>query len=71
MNFIVVYALTEALHPTYIGYFDSRKWEPVMQWICLAIFMLLVTFAVVWNIFANTWVPGYYPESDYRDGIAS
>lgn len=43
-----------------------RKWEPVMQWICLAIFMLLVTFAVVWNIFANTWVPGYYPESDYR-----
>ncbi len=43
---------------------NFRYWETVVQWICLTIFVLLVTFAVIWNIFANKWVPGYYPESD-------
>jgi hypothetical protein len=28
--------------------------------------MLLVAFAIVWNVFANDWVPGYYPDPDHR-----
>ena len=33
-----------------------RSWEPIVQWISLSIFLLMVIFAIIWNIGANTWM---------------
>ena len=42
-----------------------RSWEPAVQYISLGLFIMFVLFAVIWNIFADSWFPnGYYPKSD-------
>merc|ERR1711902_169901 len=40
---------------------NVRSWEPIVQWIS---FILGIIFAIVWNIFGNTWAPGFFPETD-------
>lgn len=35
-----------------------RAWEPVVQWLALAVFVVFITFGIVWNIFGNEWSPG-------------
>ena len=39
-----------------------RSWEPVVQWISLTIFLLMFIFAIIWNIWANTWMCDEYNE---------
>ena len=43
-----------------------RTWETWIQWIAISIFTLMLIFAVVWNIFANEWMQGFFPPPDYR-----
>jgi hypothetical protein len=31
-----------------------------VQWISISIFLLLVTFAVVWNVYGDTWYKEWY-----------
>ena len=38
---------------------DNRRvssWEPIVQWIALSLFVVMLIFAIIWNIWANTWV---------------
>ena len=35
-----------------------RRWEPVVQWLALGVFVAFVAFAVVWNIFGDSWSSG-------------
>ena len=53
--------LCGALAGLLVGIFvlDNRRvrtWEPIVQWISLTIFLLMVIFAIIWNIGANTWM---------------
>ena len=43
---------------------NVRSWEPIIQWISFIFFILGIIFAIVWNIFGNTWAPGFFPETD-------
>ena len=69
--------LCGALAGLLVGIFilDNRRvtsWEPIVQWISFSIFVLMITFAILWNIFGNTWYCGstpncsYFSEPDYR-----
>lgn len=45
-----------------------REWEPIVQWISFTLFILLISFAIVWNIFGNSWTADgdFFPKPDYR-----
>ena len=43
-----------------------RSWEPIVQWVSIALFILFIGFAIIWNIFGNQWAPGFFPAPDYR-----
>ena len=63
--------LCGALAGLLVGLFilDNRRvdsWEPAVQWISFALYCAFIIFAIVWNFFANQWVPGFYPRPDYR-----
>ena len=32
-----------------------RPWEPVVQWLALFVFLVFLSFGIVWNIFGNQW----------------
>lgn len=61
-----------ALAGLLVGIFvlDNRRvqrWEPAVQWTSLALFCLMIGFAVIWNIFGDQWVGGrHFPPPDYR-----
>lgn len=38
-----------------------HKWEKILGWILFAIFVLLMIFTILWNIFNVN----YYPDQDY------
>jgi hypothetical protein len=43
-----------------------QSWEPAVQWISLMLFILLLGFAIIWNVFGNQWTGGsFYPAPDY------
>ena len=64
--------LCGALAGLLVGIFilDNRRvqsWEPVVQWIAMSIFCLLLIFTIIWNIFGNQWTEGsFFPPPDYR-----
>jgi len=41
-----------------------RSWEPVIQIVSCVLFFGMIAFAIVWNIMADTWFPGFFPEPD-------
>jgi len=44
-----------------------RSWEPVVQWFALFVFVACVSFAIVWNIFGDSWSSGdkgFFPPND-------
>lgn len=44
-----------------------QVWEVWVQWIAGLIFMFLIAFAIMWNIFGNQWTDGtFYPAPDYQ-----
>lgn len=46
---------------------DNRRektWEPVVQWFSLVCYMLFVVFGVVWNVWGDSWSPGFFPAPD-------
>ena len=32
-----------------------RPWEPVVQWLALFVFLVFLSFGIVWNVFGNQW----------------
>jgi len=41
-----------------------RSWENVVQIVSLVLFCCMLIFAIVWNIWAENWSPGFYPRPD-------
>jgi len=37
-----------------------RSWEPYVQWTSFFIFSCLILFAVLWNVFGDTWYRDIY-----------
>lgn len=64
--------LCGALAGLLVGIFvlDNRRvraWEAAIQWISILLFVLLLGFAVVWNIWGNLWTGGtFFPPPDYQ-----
>ena len=66
-----------ALAGLLVGIFilDNRRvqsWETFVQWISISIFILLLGFAILWNIFGDDWykevysVGRFFPKPDYQ-----
>ena len=66
-----------ALAGLLVGIFvlDNRRiqsWETFVQWISLAIFLLLLGFAILWNVYGDEWykewysVGRFFPKPDYQ-----
>lgn len=66
-----------ALAGLLVGIFvlDNRRvqsWETYVQWISFSIFILLLSFAVVWNVYGDDWYREMYgfgrffPKPDYQ-----
>ena len=36
----------------------------MVQWLALIFFCAAAVFAIVWNVLANSWLPGFFPEAD-------
>ena len=75
-NTSVMGHLCGALAGLTVGIFvlDNRRaeyWESWVRWISLSVFILMVIFAILWNIWANDWMCSsnnlycIYPEPDY------
>jgi len=63
--------LCGALAGLLVGLFilDNRRvssWEPAVQWVAFSIYCAFVAFAIIWNFYANEWVPGFYPEPNFE-----
>lgn len=41
-----------------------RSWEPAVQFVSLVLFLGMIIFAIVWNIWGNEWSPGFFPKPD-------
>lgn len=41
-----------------------RSWEKVVKIVCLVLFIFMLLFAIVWNIWGELWSPGFFPRPD-------